>query len=218
MQRSKKTGLIIFVFIIIILIAVALIFILNDKEKDLTLSMYKNINSSQKYTIKMEVEDDEYKYKILIAQKGTDISIDMNSKYEDEEQHTTTLITDKNTYYIMHNEEEYSTLDSEDIEIDIILPEMRDIDGKTYQKGEEEIKGKTYYYEEYEDIETYLMLLDVGEDAKLKTRFYYDNEEIVYIKNIMEQDGETTEELVKVKCIYDAEDSLFEIPADYAEI
>ena len=62
------------------------------------------------------------------------------------------------------------------------------------------------------------MLLDVDEDAKLKTRFYYDNEEIVYIKNIMEQDGETIEELVKVKCIYDAEDSLFEIPADYAEI
>lgn len=217
MQKSKKTGIIIFVFIII-LITIALIFILNEKEKDLTLSMYKNISSSQKYTITMEGEDDEFRYKVSIAQNGTDISIDMNSKYEDEEQHTTTLVTDKNAYYIMHNEQEYSTLDSEEIEIGILIPEMKDVDGKTYQKGKEEIKGKTYYYEEYEDISTYLMLVDVSEEGNLKTRFYYNDGELSYIKNIIEQDGEIIEELVKVKCIYDAEDSLFEIPEDYAEI
>ena len=32
------------------------------------------------------------------------------------------------------------------------------------------------------------------------------------------QVDETIEELVKVRCIYDAEQSLFEIPEDYAEI
>ena len=62
------------------------------------------------------------------------------------------------------------------------------------------------------------MLVDVNEEGNIKTRFYYDDGEIAYIKNIIEQDQETIEELVKVKCNFDAEDSLFEIPEDYAEI
>ena len=213
-----KSKFIMFVFIIIILITIAMIFILKGKEKDLTFSLYQDISNSQKYTIIMEGNDNEYTYKVSMAQSGTDISIDMNTKFEDEEQHTTTLITDKNAYYIMHNEEEYSVLDSQDIEIDNLIPQVKDIDEKQYQKGKEKIRGKTYYYEEYEDISTYLMLIDVSEEGKLTTRFYYNNGELEYIKNIINQDGETLEELVKVKCIYDAEQALFEIPEDYAEI
>lgn len=216
MKRSKKTKLKVFVFIII-LIVISLIFIFNSKENDLTISMYNNISSSQNYTIIIEGEDDKYNYKISMAQRGTDISIDVNSKYEEEEQHTTTLVTEGNAYYIMHNEQEYFTLDSEDIETDILMPIIKDVDEKEYEKGREKIKGKTYYYEEYEGISTYLMLVDVNEEGILKTRFYYDNGEITYIKNIIEQKGEIVEELVKVKCIYDIDNSLFEIPEDYAE-
>ena len=214
----SKSKFIIFIFIIIILITLSLLFILNSKDKDLTLSMYQDISNSQKYTIILEGNDSEYTYKVSIAQSGTDISIDTNTKFEDEEQHTTTLIKDKNTYYIMHNEEEYSVLDNQDIEIDNLIPQVKDIDEKQYQIGKEKIRGKTYYYEEYEDISTYLMLIDVSEDGNLRTRFYYNNGELEYIKNIIEQDGENIEELVKVKCVYDAEKSLFEIPKDYAEI
>lgn len=213
----RKSKFIMFVFIIIILIIIAMIFILKGKEKDLTLSLYQDISNSQKYTIIMEGNDNEYTYKVSMAQNGTDISIDMLTEFEDEQQHTTTLITDKNAYYIMHNEEEYSVLDSQDIEIDNLIPQVKDIDEKQYQKGKEKIRGKTYYYEEYEDISTYLMLIDVSEEGKLKTRFYYNNGELEYIKNIINQDGEEIEELVKIKCIYDAEQSLFEIPEDYAE-
>lgn len=218
MQRTRRSiYIVVFVFIIIVLIAVSFILI-NSNKKDLTLSMYKDICSSQKYTITMEGNNSEYSYKVLIGQSGTDISFDMNTKYEEEEQHTTTLITDKKAYFIMHNEKEYSSLDSEDIEIDILIPQMKDVDEKSYQNGKEEIRGKTYYYEEYEDISTYLLFVDVNEEGKLKTRFYYDDGEIKYIKNIIEQDGKNIEELVKTTCIYNAEDYLFEIPEDYSEI
>ena len=216
MQKSKRTKLII--FIIIILIMISVVFILKGNEKKLTLSMYKDISESQRYTIILEGQDEEYSYKISIAQRSTDISIDMISKYEDETQHTTTLVTEGNAYYIMHNQEEYSTLDSQDIEINILIPKMKDVNEKKYLKGQEEIRGKSLYYEEYEDISTYLMLLDVNENETLKTRFYYEKGNLKYIKNIIEQDGETIEELVKAKCIYNAEDSLFEIPEEYAEI
>ena len=214
----RKSKFLILIFSIIVLITITLLFIINNKQNDLTYSMYQDISNSQKYTIIMEGNNTEYSYKVSLAQSGTDISIDMDTMFEDEHQRTTTLITDKNAYYIMHNEEEYNVLDSEDIEIDNLIPQVKDIDEKQYQKGKEKIRGKTYYYEEFEDISTYLMLIDVSEDGNLKTRFYYNNGELEYIKNIIEQDGENIEELVKVKCIYDAEQSLFEIPEEYAEI
>ena len=48
----------------------------------------------------------------------------------------------------------------------------------------------------------------------VKTRIYFDkNSNIAYIKTIF---GDQSE-LLKVKLTYDADDSLFEIPADYAE-
>jgi len=213
----RKSKFMIFIFIIIVLITIVLIFGLNSKQNDLTLSMYQNISNSQKYTIILEGNDNEYTYKALISQNGTDICLDMNTKFEDEEQHTTTLITDENAYFIMHNDEEYSVLDSQDIEIDNLIPQVKDIDKKQYRRGKEKIRGKTYNYEEYEDISTYLMLIDVFEDEKVKTRFYYNNGELEYIKNIIEQDEENIEELIKVKCLLNAEDSLFEIPEDYAE-
>ena len=109
-------------------------FILKGKTKDLTLSMYNNISNSQKFTLTMEEKDLDYDYKISIARNDTDISIDMNTKYSDEEQHTTTLVTDGYVYYITHNEQEYITLDSEEIETDVLMPDMKDIDGKEYQK------------------------------------------------------------------------------------
>ena len=57
------------------------------------------------------------------------------------------------------------------------------------------------------------------EEAKVKTRFYYDdNKQIVYIKNIVQEtEGDTKEEILKVNCVYDAEDTLFTIPEEYAE-
>jgi len=217
MQKSKKSIFIIFIFIIL-LIVIFLIYMSINNQKDLTLAMYDKLNTSQKYTITIEGEDDGYRYVVTRAQRVTDISIDTKSEYEDDEEHTTTLVTDKNAYYIMHNEQEYTTLDSEDIEIDVLLPKMKDIDGKEYQKGKEVIQGKTYYYEEYENIETFLILIDVGEEGKLKNKFYYENGKIAYIRNIVELDGEILEELLKVKCVYDSEDNLFEIPEDYAEL
>lgn len=218
MLKSKKVRFIIYVFIIMVIIGLITVFILNTRNKSLTLSMYKNISNSQEYTIIMEGEDKEYSYKISMAQKGTDISINMNSKYEDDNQHTTTLVTNKNAYYIMHNQQEYIMLDSEDIDADVLIPVMTDVYEKEYKKGKENIKGKNYYYEEYKNISTFLMLIDVSEEDSIKTRFYYDGEEIVYIKNIIEKEGKKLEELVEVKCIYDADDSLFDIPEDYAEI
>ena len=57
----------------------------------------------------------------------------------------------------------------------------------------------------------------------VKTRFYFDGSELVYLKTIYntvdEETGEKVqvEELQTVKVEYEVKDSVFEIPANYAE-
>lgn len=218
MLKSKKVKMILTLVAVIIILTI-LMFALGSSPSDLTINMYKKINNSQNYTITLKGrEDDEYSYTISIAQRGTDISIDMISKSDDEEQHTTTLLEDENVYTIMHNDKEYETMSSKDIEADILIPEMKDIDEKTYQKGKEKVNGKTYYYEEYKGISTFLMLIDADNEENVKTRFYYDGDKLVYIKNMIDQDGEKLEELIQAECNYEVNENLFEIPEDYAEV
>lgn len=218
MLKSKKVKMILILVAVIIILTI-LMFALGSSPSDLTINMYKKINNSQNYTITLKGrEDDEYSYTISIAQRGIDISIDMISKSDDEEQHTTTLLEDENVYTIMHNDKEYETMSSKDIEADILIPEMKDIDEKTYQKGKEKVNGKTYYYEEYKGISTFLMLIDADNEENVKTRFYYDGDKLVYIKNMIDQDGEKLEELIQAECNYEVNENLFEIPEDYAEV
>lgn len=218
MLKSKKVKMILILVAVIIILTI-LMFALGSSPSDLTINMYKKINNSQNYTIILKGrEDDEYSYTISIAQRGIDISIDMISKSDDEEQHTTTLLEDENVYTIMHNDKEYATMSSKDIEADILIPEMKDIDEKTYQKGKEKVNGKTYYYEEYKGISTFLMLIDADNEENVKTRFYYDGDKLVYIKNMIDQDGEKLEELIQAECNYEVNEKLFEIPEDYAEV
>lgn len=218
MLKSKKVKMILILVAVIIILTI-LMFALGSSPSDLTINMYKKINNSQNYTITLKGrEDDEYSYTISIAQRGIDISIDMISKSDDEEQHTTTLLEDENVYTIMHNDKEYATMSSKDIEADILIPEMKDIDEKTYQKGKEKVNGKTYYYEEYKGISTFLMLIDADNEENVKTRFYYDGDKLVYIKNMIDQDGEKLEELIQAECSYEVNEKLFEIPEDYAEV
>lgn len=218
MLKSKKVKMILILVAVIIILTI-LMFALGSSPSDLTINMYKKINNSQNYTITLKGrEDDEYSYTISIAQRGTDISIDMISKSDDEEQHTTTLLEDENVYTIMHNDKEYETMSSKDIEADILIPEMKDIDEKIYQKGKEKVNGKTYYYEEYKGISTFLMLIDADNEENVKTRFYYDGDKLVYIKNMIDQDGEKLEELIQAECNYEVNENLFEIPEDYAEV
>ena len=58
------------------------------------------------------------------------------------------------------------------------------------------------------------MLLHENDDEITITRFYFDNGNLVFIKNKILNE----EELLKVDIRYDSDDSLFEIPEEYAEL
>lgn len=199
---------------IVVLFVIALALIINGKKTSNVKSIYNKMQKSQKYTFSMEETSTDINYKVSMAQRGEDVSIDM---YSDEE-HTTTLILDNKSYYIMHNDKEYYDNGEEKIESDIVLSGLRSISQKQYTTGKEELNGKTYYFEEYENENMdFIIFANINESSKVKTRFYFSGNNICFIKNFIESEDGKQEELIKVTLKYEIDDSLFAIPEDYAE-
>ena len=175
--------------------------------------MYEKISSSNEYTFTME-ENGTVNLKFIMAKSDASRSIDVTSGDE----HTTTLVKDGYAYFVMHDQEEYYTYSNsevQEIEADILEEGLKDIKEAEYTTGKEKIYGKMYYYEEYEDVEAFMMTNgSLDEEIKSKTRFYFDGDNIAYIKTIIDDD----EELLKIDCKYLADRELFEIPANYAEL
>ena len=93
-----------------------------------------------------------------------------------------------------------------------------------YVAGKEKIYGISYKYEEYNGVSSFLFSeQETIEIDSVKTRFYFKGNELVYLKTIYnvkdEETGETTEkeELQTIKVEYEVNNSVFEIPSDYAE-
>lgn len=201
----------IFFFVLFIILVISIIIAITQNTHDRTIKMYNNLINKENYTLKIVEENKDINYSITMAKKDSYTSIDTVSNDE----HTTTLVKDDIAYYVMHNTGEYYLYDSKQIEADILIDDLKEIDKKEYKKGHETINGKDYYYEEYQGISAFILWLDHEEDEnEIKTRFYFDGNNIKYIKNILEDE----EELLKVELLTKVEDKLFEIPSDYAEI
>lgn len=208
-MKKGKIPKIIFGILIIILFVVV-IFAITHKEKDFTIKMYNDICQKENYTFLMKEESLDINYSLTISKRKNDMSIEAKS----DDDHTTTLIKDGTAYYIMHLEKEYYLYDSSEIDADIIKNGLNGIDEESYTRGQEKINGKNYYYEEYNDISTFFIWSKYDEEKEIKTRFYFNNGKIVYIKTI----SEDTEELLKIEFSDNVDDSVFEIPNDYAEM
>lgn len=210
-MKKKVVPKIIFAILIIVLI-IMIIFAMNQKQKNLTVQMYKDICEKQNYTFSIVEENPDINYSLTIAKKENYMSID--AKADDD--HTTTLVKDGYAYYIMHLEKEYYLYDSSEIDADILRSELSGIEEKEYVSGQEKINGKNYYYEEYDGIATFIMWSNYSEEeSSIKTRFYFDKNNIVYIKTIID---DIEEEILKIEFSEDVNDDLFEIPNDYAEM
>lgn len=210
---SKKTAIISLAIIILLVLAFILIF--NGEKKDRVKNMYEKMQKNNIFTFSMEEKTTEINYKVSMAQRGKDISIDM---YSDEE-HTTTLILENKSYFIMHNEKEYYDYGEEKIDSDIVLSSLKNITNKTCTKGKEEVYGKSYYYEEYENEDMdFIIYANVNESSKVRTRFYFNGNNICFIKNFIESEDGNQEELIETTLKFDVDKNIFTIPDDYAEV
>ena len=209
MKKKKKISLIIALLIIVAIIVIVIkITSGNNENKHKLAKIYESLNSSQMYLFEMQQNDDN---KTIMAKKEDKTLIDQYSK----DSHTTTLVKDNNTYLVLHDREEYYTYEQNNVEQSILTDGINEVLQKQYITGEEKVLGKKYAYEEYNGSTIFMITNTLDEKQEdIKTRFYFDKDDnLVYIKTIFG----SKKELLKVNLKQDVDDSIFEIPSNYAE-
>lgn len=210
MKKKKKLITLALILIIAIVAIIIIMFQKRNKEKISKLNdIYNDLSSKQTYMFSMSKNDNE---KIIMAKKDDQTVIDQYS----DNSHTTTLVKDGNTYLILHDRQEYYVYKNNNIEQTILIDGIQELLQKEYTTEKEKIFGKKYTYEEYTGSTVFILtnLREVKEED-IKTRFYFDkNDNLKYIKTIY---AENDEELLNVEVSYEPENSIFEIPSNYAE-
>lgn len=208
MKKNKK---IIFLAIIVLIVIIIAIIINNNKSSNvhMLMNLYNDLNESQTYVF---TEQKDSKNKTIIAKDGERTAIDSYTSGT----HTTTIVENGTTTYILHDREEYYIYQQNNVEQGILTDWIKETVEKEYTNGKEKVRGKTYSYEEYSGgtmfMETTSLYIN---EEDIKTRFYFDKEgNLVYIKSIY---GENDEELLEIDLTKEVNNSLFEIPANYAE-
>ena len=205
-NKLKKPMIIIGIIILVVVIIGVIIFALSSKNKtnktEQTESVeiqknYEKIANSKEMTFTITLDENNKEttrngvtYKYIV--KGND----------------TYFVDDSNkTYYTYKNNTEIST------EIQQKLSKLKEMSSNT---GKEKVNGKNYQYEEFEKYQDFLInnKIAVTDLTKAKTRIYYDNDKIVYIKTIAGDE----EELLKVDILYgNVKNDYFNIPSEYKD-
>ena len=208
MKKKKIKTLVI--ILILIAIVVGLILILTrpkEKIKRLT-NLYNDLNMSQMYLFEMQKSENE---KTIMAKKENKTIIDDYT----ENTHTTTIVKDDNTYLVLHDKQEYYIYGQNNVVQTILTDGLQEVISKDFSTGTEKVKGKKYLYEEYQGSTMFMEAssLEVNEED-IKTRFYFDdNNDLAYIRTIKG----VHQELLKIDIQKEVDDSIFEIPSNYAE-
>jgi len=217
-NKLKKTMIIIGIIILVVVIIGVIIFALSSKNKtnktEQTESVeiqknYEKIANSKEMTFTITL-DENNKETIVIkdgqAYKETTRN-GVTYKYIVKGNDTYFVDDSNKTYYTYKNNTEIST------EIQQKLSKLKEMSSNT---GKEKVNGKNYQYEEFEKYQDFLInnKIAVTDLTKAKTRIYYDNDKIVYIKTIAGDE----EELLKVDISYgNVKNDYFNIPSEYKD-
>ena len=209
-MKKKKILILVIAILVVIGIIIAITKIIGDKKnkEQLLSKIYNNLNTNQTYLFEMEQNEDN---KTIMAKKDNKTIIDQKTK----DNHTTTLVKDNNTYLVLHDRQEYYVYEQNNVEQSILTDGLKEVIDKPFIKGSEKIINKKYDYEEYNGSTIFMISNSLNiDDSQVKTRFYFDKDDnLVYIKTIY---GENNE-LLKINLKQEVDDSLFEIPENYAE-
>ncbi len=217
-NKLKKPMIIIGIIILVVVIIGVIIFALSSKNKtnktEQTESVeiqknYEKIANSKEMTFTITL-DENNKETIVIkdgqAYKETTRN-GVTYKYIVKGNDTYFVDDSNKTYYTYKNNTEIST------EIQQKLSKLKEMSSNT---GKEKVNGKNYQYEEFEKYQDFLInnKIAVTDLTKVKTRIYYDNDKIVYIKTIAGDE----EELLKVDISYgNVKNDYFNIPSEYKD-
>lgn len=223
MEKKKKTIIVAIVIALIAIVSIIIFFTIKGNNKNGQASKlsayYEKLKNTNSYSFYISLDDQNnisYQKQNDKAYVNTNYG-GVNSKF---------IIRDGNTYLIRDDDKKYYTYENNETELYMIESILNNIKDKELTKGKENIENKNYYYEEFEGTSEFYFRdmndIDVEEfdeteenDNKTKTRFYFNNNNLVYIKTIID---DNTQQLLKVDYSKKVDDNLVNLPQDYEEI
>ena len=163
---------------------------------------------NETYSINFKLNDDN---QYTVSRKGDVANVDTYSNGT----HTTDIVRDGNTYLLMYSTQKYYTYENNASELNELPNQLNEIaQSQEPTKGEEEINGEKYKYEEYKGVSYFLIDFENElSEEETNTKFYFDGDELKYIRTIMGDDSE----LIQVDASFTVDNSLFEIPDGFEE-
>lgn len=214
---KKKKEILISVAIIILIIVGIVIYINSKKNNSQNVEELKNTKTSQLYNKILEADE------IIVTQalddnNKTTIAIKNDSGYKEVVSDGSLekyIVKNGDTYYIDESNKKYYRYQSNDMILTEIKEQFEDLYKQPVTKGKEKVNGETYNYEEIAKYQNFLVneKLSVKNLEYARTRLYYNNNDLVYIKTI----AGDNEEIIKVNISYNVNDDYFRIPEDYTD-
>ena len=213
MEKKQKIFIISICVIVAIIIVGLIVYAITTSRTESAnenrlANMYEKMIQDETYSITIQLDDNN---KYTVSRKGEVANIDT---YNDGN-HTANIIKDGNTYLLMYNTKRYYTYQNNVTGLGELPSQLNEIiQSQEPEKGKEKIDGKNYRYEEYKGVSDFLMNTDENvSEEDTNTRFYFDGDDLKYIRTIM---GDKSE-LIRVDVSYVVNDSAFEIPSDFQE-
>ena len=213
MSKKKKIIIIsICAIIAIVILGMSIYFATKKVEEvsnEIKLSkLYEKMMQNETYSINFKLNDDN---QYTVSRKGDVANVDTYSNGT----HTTDIVRDGNTYLLMYSTQKYYTYENNASELNELPNQLNEIaQSQEPTKGEEEINGEKYKYEEYKGVSYFLIDFENElSEEETNTKFYFDGDELKYIRTIMGDDSE----LIQVDASFTVDNSLFEIPDGFEE-
>ena len=218
MSKKKKIIIISVISIIVLALIIGIaIFLINRHNSEESQSysgdtriarLYDRLNKEKMFSFTTTIDDNNKE----IYAKSSDAAY-IDTIYEGEE--SKFVIKDGNSYLLNDENKIYYTYQNNEIDLNRVIEQLEEVKDTELVEGTENIEGKEYNYEEYSGFTSFAFKLsDEGDTENMKTRFYFDGDNLVYIKTITSN----TQELLKVEISDDVDENLFEIPSDYREM
>ena len=218
MKNKKLLIIIILIIIIILFFSILLIMSKNNTNKNnneitSNSNVSSDIEDSNTYTFFNKLDEKNETTLIIDKQKSFAYKKEVIDGFESDY-----VIRNESTYLLDDNEKQYykyannSNLTSE---LSIIIDAFKEAKNT---ENTERIKGKIYNYVEvntsdflYNEEE----FIENDEDySNIKTRLYFSNNELKYIKTILNN----KQELLEASLITEIDSTKFELPKDYKEV
>ena len=174
-------------------------------EESKTTKLYNKLTSSGKYNFNVTLDNNN---KIIYAKDNNVAYRDSFSKGKESK----FITTGGNAYLLNDSEKIAYKYQNNTGDLAKMEAQLEKTEGLQATAGKEKINNKNYDYEEYQ-VETEFIFdsSKVTDDKNVKTRFYFNGDDLAYIKTI----AGDYQELSKIDINYKVDENLFKVPSNY---